>query len=155
MSRILNPSRKHIEEDDIKSVTEHYPDLKSNEEALRKEIINLVQVKCQYSSTTIVKVFAGILVANYSERFPVVSYLAEIYINLGLASAEAERIFSDMNRVMTKLRNCMSVSRMSKKIIITRIFKLLSKEESESILNRALVLFLAARERRRGKGKLD
>ena len=60
-----------------------------------------------------------------------------------------------MNRVMTKLRNCMSVLRMSKKIVISRIFKLLSKEESESILNRALVLFLAARERRRGKGKLD
>ena len=60
-----------------------------------------------------------------------------------------------MNRVMTKLRNCMSVSRMSKKIVISRIFKLLRKEGSESILNRALVLFFAARERRRGKGKLD
>ena len=67
-------------------------------------------MKNQYSTVESVKTFAGILVAKYSERFPI----AEIYVNVGIASAEVERIFSDMNSVMTKLRNSMSVTKMSK-----------------------------------------
>ena len=69
-------------------------------------------MKNQYSTVESVKTFAGILVAKYSERFPIVLLLAEIYVNVGIASAEAERIFSDMNSVMTKLRNSMSVTKM-------------------------------------------
>ena len=92
--------------------------------------------------------------ANYRERTPIVSLIAEIYVNVGLASAEAERIFSDMNRVITKLRNSMKVTRMSKKIIISRVFRILTKEESESILMRALEPFLTLKNRRRGQGRL-
>ena len=96
----------------------------------------------------------NILVANYWERFPIVSLIAEIYVNVGLAYAEAERIFSDMNRVMTKFINSMEVTRMSKKIIISRVFSILTKEESENILMRALEMFLTLKNRRRGQGRL-
>ena len=92
--------------------------------------------------------------ANYWERFPIVSLIAEIYVNVGLAYAEAERIFSDMNRVMTKFINSMEVTRMSKKIIISRVFSILTKEESENILMRALEMFLTLKNRRRGQGRL-
>ena len=72
-----------------------------------------------------------------------------------MASVEAERMFSEMNRVLTKLRNSMSVGRMSKKIVITRGFKLLTREQQDLVLRRALELFLSLKKRRRGAGQLD
>ena len=111
-------------------------------------------MKSQFSHIKSVKLFAGIIIANYSDRIPTISFLAEIYTDLMLASAEAERVFSDMNRVMTKMRSRMSISRMSKKIIMMRLFRNLTKDETEQVLMRALKLFTTSAKRRKGQGHL-
>ena len=155
LSRILNPNRRNVENSDLSTILEHFSDNLSNDEKeIEKELLVLSQFKNQFLHVSSVKQFSGILVANYIDRIPNIAFCAEIYIDLMLASAEAEQVFSDMNRVMTKLCNSMAVSRMSKKILIIRLHRILSKPEIENELNQALAIFLAAKKRRKGLGSL-
>ena len=108
LSRILNPSRSHIDEDDVTTVKEHY-----NIDDLANEVEKISLIKQHYNSVDNTSTFAGIILANYSDRFPKLAFLSQIYLALMMASVEAERMFSEMNMTMTKLRNRMSVKRMS------------------------------------------
>ena len=91
ISRIINASRTQVDVDDVKTVEEHYH-LKN----LDKEVDKLREVKMQFSTVEKVRTFAGILVANYSENLPQISFISEVYLNLMMASVEAERMFSEM-----------------------------------------------------------
>ena len=152
MTKLLNPNRNSVDANHIDKISEHFSSVTKSE--LEIELCQVKHVKKQYSTQS-VKTFSGVLVASYVKQFPILCKLAEIYLDLNMSTAEVERMFSQMNCTMTKLRNSMKVENMNRKIFIKMIFKLLSKDMVNHLLLKATRRFCDAKNIKSGLGQIQ
>ena len=98
--------------------------------------------------------FCGALVGSYQYMVPQCSILAEIYLLAPIQNAVVERGFSFQNIILTPQRSRIIIKTIGIKVFLKYVKNILAKEEIDTILDNAALMWATSRARRNGAGNI-